>query len=176
MTGKAALLFHTSGAQNQGCFELTTFKIGLVLASARGLYELNMTARAWYLGLFEYLMGDRLLSGGLDRLFGQLVAEFASTPPLVEFDVCEVTQVAGGLAHLKFFLLRLMLMAVRAVDLLALNLVLLIEMWFMDESHFLREFDPLGLEFVIRLAMAVGGHAAGVHDPGPRLNRLTPQG
>jgi hypothetical protein len=87
-----------------------------------------------------------------------------------------MAEVTGGLAHLKFLHFRLMLVAVGAVNLLALDLLFLIQVRFMDEAHLLCEFDLLGLELVIRFSVAICGHAAGVHDPGPRLDRFTAQG
>lgn len=132
-----------------------------------------MAAAAGDLGLLEHLVGDGVLARGLDRFFGQLVTELALAPPLVELDVCEVAEVTGGQAHLEFFLLGLMLVTRSAVYLLALDLVLLLKVRFVDKVDLLfAQLDFFGLELVIRLAMAVGSHAAGVDDPWSRVDRI----
>ncbi len=87
-----------------------------------------------------------------------------------------MAEMAGFPAHLEFLFVSLVLVAVGAVDLLALDLVFLLQVRFVDERHLLGELDLLGLELVIRLAVAVGGHAAGVDDSRPGLDRVAADG
>jgi hypothetical protein len=68
------------------------------------------------------------------------------------------------------------LVTVGAVDLHALDLLLLLQMWIVGEVNLFGELDLLGLELVIRLAVAVGGQAAGIDNPRPGLNRAAAEG
>jgi len=69
-----------------------------------------------------------------------------------------------------------MLVAAGAVDLLTFDLVLLIQVWFVDKGNLLCEFDLFGLELIVCLAVAVGSHATGVYDSRSGLDALTTQG
>ena len=65
-----------------------------------------------------------------------------------------------------------MLVTACAVYLLTLNLVLLFQVWLMSEENLLGEFDLFGFELIIRFAVAIGGHTAGVDDSRSRPDRL----
>ncbi len=75
-------------------------------------------------------MGDRFFPGSLDRFFRKFMAEFALSAVLVEFNVFKMTEVTGGLRDLEFLLIGFVLVARGAVDFLALDLVLFIQMRF----------------------------------------------
>jgi hypothetical protein len=96
------------------------------------------------------------------------MTEIASGPALIELGISEMTHVTAGLSDLKFFLIGFVLVAARAVELHTFDLVLLLQMGLVDETHFFRKLNFVGFECVFRVAMAVGGHTACVLDPGFR--------
>ena len=134
-----------------------------------------MAAGTGYTGLFQYLVGNGFLTRCLDRLFGQLVAQFASAPVLIQFDIFEMTQVTAGFADLEFLLIGFVLMAGDTGDLLTFNLLFLIKMRFVNESDFFGEFDFFGFEFIVRLAVTGGCHTAGIGNLGSRSNGIAAQ-
>ena len=115
-------------------------------------------------------MGNGLFTGCLDRFFRQRVAGLAFSAAFIKLSIRKVTQMAGGLGHLKFFLFGFMLMAGGAVELLAVDLILFFQVRFMDESDFFRKLYLLSLEGVFGIPMTVGCHAAGVGYPGSCLD------
>ena len=83
-------------------------------------YEMKMTALAAHLGLFNGLVGNGLFgifSGlclfflRLQRLCGDLVAEYALGTFYIEFSVLEMTEKTFFLGNLEMFLFTLTLMA-----------------------------------------------------------------
>jgi hypothetical protein len=73
-------------------------------------------------------------------------------------------------------LLTLVLVTAGAVDLHALDLVFFLQVRLVHVGHLFGELDLLGLELVIRFAVAVGGHATGIDNPRPGLNRAAAEG
>jgi hypothetical protein len=175
VASKTVLFFCSAGTQNQGRFEFALLKKGLVCSPSRGLDEIKVAAAAGDLGFFQHLVGDGLVARGLDRLFGQLVAELAFAPAFVELDVGKVAEITGGLGHLEVFLLGVVLVAAGAVELLALDLVFFLQMRLVHVNYLFGELDFFSLELVIRFAVTTGGHAAGIGDPRPRLHRAAAQ-
>ena len=96
------------------------------------------------------------------------MAQFTSAAILVEVDVFEVAQVASGLGNLEFLLVGLVLVAGRAVDLLALNLILFFQMRLVNEGDLFCELDFFGLESVVGFAVAGSSHTIVITDPRPR--------
>ena len=78
-------------------------------------------------------MGDGFFTGCLNRLFRQLVTEFTAATVLVELDVFEMTEVTGLLAHLELLFIGFVLVTGGAVELLAFDLFLCIQMRFMNK-------------------------------------------
>jgi hypothetical protein len=76
-----------------------------------------------------------------------------------------MAQKAGFLRDLKMLFFVIVLVAGSAIDLLALDLVLLLQMGLVDVFHFLGKFDFFGFKFILRVAVAVGRHAIGIGDP-----------
>ena len=89
----------------------------------------------------------------------------AFSPILIEPDVFKVAKVTGSLGNFEFFGVGLVLVTGGAVYILALDLVFLFQMRFVHKKHLLGKFYLFGLEFVIRSAVAVGGHTVGIADP-----------
>jgi hypothetical protein len=75
-----------------------------------------------------------------------------------------MAQKAGFLRDLKMLFFVIVLVAGSAVDLLALDLVLLLQMGLVDVFHFLGKFDFFGFEFILRIAVAGSRHAVGIGD------------
>jgi len=71
---------------------------------------------------------------------------------------------AGALAHLKLFQVRLGLVAIGAIEFLAFDLILVFKMGLVDKCYLFRIFDLLGFEVIPGFAMTVGGHAGGIID------------
>jgi len=134
-----------------------------------------VTAGTGNTGLFQNFVGDGFITGGLNRLFRQLMAQFASAPVLVEFDVFEMTQVTGGFADLEFLLIGDVLVAGDAVDLLTFDLLFFIKMRFVNKSDFLGELDFFGFELIVRLAVTGSGHTAGIGNLGSRSDGIAAQ-
>lgn len=125
---QTALLFKPTRTLDQDGFENTPLEEGLNLCFTRALNEIKMATAASDPRLLEHLVGDVLRVRsfrGLDRLAGQLVAEFASGPALVELGVCKVAEVTGRLRDLKMLRVGYVLMASGAVDLHTLDLIFL---------------------------------------------------
>ncbi len=83
-----------------------------------------------------------------------------------------MAQKTGFFRDFKMLFFTIMLVAGGAVDLLTLYLVFVLQVRLVDVFHFLGKFDFLGFEFIIRIAVAAGRHAAGVDDSRPLFDRL----
>ena len=89
---------------------------------------------------------------------------------VIEFDIGEMTLVAGRFGYLEFLFVRFVLVTGDTIQLLAFNLLLLVQMGFMDEQNFFGKFNLFGLELVLRAAVAIGSRTTGIHDSGSFLN------
>ena len=104
VTVQTALLFKTTRTLNQDGFQHPLFEEGLHFCFTRTLNEIKMATAASDSRLLEHLVGDvfRVRSFcGLDRLDGQLVAEFAPCSALVELGICKVAEVTSRLSDLE---------------------------------------------------------------------------
>jgi hypothetical protein len=95
------------------------------------------------------------------------MADFTAASSVIEFGSHEVTQIAGVLADLEFFQVRLVLVAGRTTDFLASDFILLFKMRLMDKRYLFRIFDFFGFEIIAWLTMTVRGRACGVIDIRP---------
>ena len=101
---QTALLLEPTRTLDQDGFENTPLEEGLHLCFTRALNEIKMATAASDSRLLEHLVGDvfRVRSFcGLDRLDGQLVAEFAPCSALVELGICKVAEVTSRLSDLE---------------------------------------------------------------------------
>ncbi len=104
------------------------------------------------------------------------MTEFASAAFLIELDVFEMTEVTGLLAHLELLFIAFVLVTGGAIELLAFDLFLFIQMGFMDEFDFFGELNFFGFEFIVRFTVTGSGHAAGVGNFRSGLDRFTAKG
>ena len=133
---QAALLLKPTCTQNKGCFENTPLEEGFHFSFTRTLNEIKMATAASDSRLLEHLVGNVLCVRsrcGLNRLDGQLVAKFTPGPALVELGVRKVAEVTGRLSDLEVLRFSDVLMAGRAVDLHALDLIFLYKMRLMNK-------------------------------------------
>jgi len=98
------------------------------------------------------------------------MADLTTASSVIELGRHEVTEIAGVLAHLEFFQVCLVLVAIGATYFLASDFILLFKMRLMDKRYLFRIFDFLGFEIIAGLTMTVGGHARIVIDIRARLD------
>ncbi len=120
-------------------------------------------------------MGDRLFTGCLNRFLGQFVAKFTAAAVLIELDIFKMTKDAGFFGYFKFLLVGFMLVAGGAVYHLAFDLLLFVQMRFMDEFDFFGELNLFGFEFIVRFAVTDGGHTACIGNLWSRSNGIATQ-
>ena len=111
MTGRAVIRLDFSRSQEHRDFQLTFFIKNLKLGFSRSLDDIQMAAGTGDTGIFEHQVGNRFITGCLNGLFGQLVTEFAPAPLLIDFDIGEMTLVAGRFGYLEFLFVRFVLVA-----------------------------------------------------------------
>ena len=90
------------------------------------------------------------------------MTKIALTSVLVKLYVFKMAKVAGSFGHLEFLFIGFVLVAGGAVDLLAFDLFLFIQVWFVNKNDLFGKFNFFGLELIIGLAVTGGGHAAGI--------------
>ena len=101
------------------------------------------------------------------------MTDFTTASSVVELGGHEVTEIAGVLAHLEFFQVRLVLVAGGATDFLAFDLILLVKMGLMNKRYLFRKFDLFGFEIITGLTMTVGGRARSIIDTRAHLDDWT---
>ena len=92
------------------------------------------------------------------------MTDLTTASPVVELGRHKVAEIAGLLAHLEFFQVRLVLVAGGTTDFLTFDLILLFKMRLMNKGYLFGEFDLLGFEIIAGLAVTAGGRARGVID------------